>query len=242
MSAAARQKKTGEESRGARTDNDDVEKPHGRIFLRGSDEPAAAIPVFAMRLFAATKNAGKLAELKELFSSYGVEIFTFPEYIEPEETADTYAGNAAIKAHALHEQLSGAGIHADVIADDSGLEIAALGGRPGVYSARYGGPNATWAQRRADILLEVAESGTDDRRARFVCALCFIDADGFELISEGVADGELSRDEHGQLGFGYDPIFYDPSEHATYGEISEAEKNTISHRAKAVKSLMEMIR
>lgn len=242
MGAAARQKKTRKESCRARTHDDDVEESHARIFLRGSDAPAAAIATFTVRLFAATKNAGKLAELGELFSAYGVEVLTFPEYDEPEETADTYAGNAAIKAHALHSQLQQAGIRENVIADDSGLEIAALGGKPGVYSARYGGPNATWAQRRASILSEVGESGTDDRRARFVCALCFISADGRELISQGIADGELSFDEHGQLGFGYDPIFYDPSEHATYGEISEAEKNKISHRAKAVQRLMEMIR
>lgn len=195
-----------------------------------------------MRLFAATKNAGKLAELEELFSPYGVEILTFPEYVDPEETADTYAGNAAIKARALHEQLSRAGILGDVIADDSGLEIAALGGRPGVYSARYCGPNATWAQRRASILREVSESGSDDRGARFICALCYIAADGREVSAEGIADGELSRDERGQLGFGYDPIFYDPAEHATYGEIADTEKNKISHRAKAVQRLMEILR
>ncbi|HTX02961.1 MAG TPA: RdgB/HAM1 family non-canonical purine NTP pyrophosphatase [Candidatus Acidoferrales bacterium] len=195
-----------------------------------------------MRLFAATKNLGKLTELQELFSVYGVDILTFPGYVAPDETADTYAGNAAIKARALHQQLKAAGIDGDVIADDSGLEIAALGGRPGVYSARYGGPNATWAQRRASLLREVAESGSNDRRARFVCALCCIGADGCEVIAEGFADGELSRNEQGQLGFGYDPIFYDPSEHATYGEISEAEKNKISHRAKAVTLLMEMLR
>ncbi|HEY1727612.1 MAG TPA: RdgB/HAM1 family non-canonical purine NTP pyrophosphatase [Candidatus Baltobacteraceae bacterium] len=195
-----------------------------------------------MRLFAATKNSGKLTELRELFSAHGVDILTFSEYAEPEETADTYAGNAAIKARALHDQLAATGVRGDVIADDSGLEIAALGDRPGVYSARYGGPNATWAQRRASILREVAESGSGDRRARFVCALCFIDAEGRESIAEGVTDGELSHDERGQLGFGYDPIFYDPSEHATYGEISDAEKNKISHRAKAVERLMEMLR
>ena len=195
-----------------------------------------------MRLFAATKNEGKLRELQELFSAYGVDILTFPEYADPQETADTYEGNAALKARALHEQLKAAGVDGDVIADDSGLEIAALGGRPGVHSARYGGPNATWAQRRASILREVAESGSNDRRARFICALCFIDPDGREISAFGVADGELSRDEQGQLGFGYDPIFYDPSEHATYGEISDEKKNEISHRAKAVKQLMEMIR
>jgi len=195
-----------------------------------------------MRLFAATKNAGKRTELRELFSAYGVEVLTFSEYADPEETADTYAGNAAIKARALRQQMSAAGLRADVVADDSGLEIAALGGRPGVHSARYGGENATWAERRASILREVAQSGSGDRRARFVCVLCFIGADGRELFAEGIADGELSRDAQGRLGFGYDPIFYDPSEHATYGEISQVEKNKISHRAKAVSNLMEMIR
>ena len=194
-----------------------------------------------MRLFAATKNAGKLAELQTLFAPYGVEIVSWEGYADPEETADTYAGNAAIKARALHEQLSRAGMRADVIADDSGLEIAALGGRPGVYSARYGGANATWQQRRASILREVGESGSSDRGARFVCVLCYVSADGREIFSEGVAEGELSRNERGELGFGYDPIFYDPSEHATYGEIPETEKNKISHRAKAVAKLMETI-
>ena len=192
-----------------------------------------------MPIFAATRNAGKLAELRDLFGPYGVEVETWDGYAEPEEDADSYAGNAAIKARALSTQLLNSGIHADVLADDSGLEIAALGGRPGVQSARYCGPNATWAERRASILREVTESGSDDRRARFVCVLWFVAVDGREICAEGIAEGELSRDDRGELGFGYDPIFYDPSEHATYGELSEIEKNKISHRAKAVQKLME---
>jgi len=195
----------------------------------------------AVRIYAATKNTGKLAELRELFSPYGVEVLTWPAYAEPEETADTYAGNAAIKARSLFAQMNAGGARATVVADDSGLEIAALGGRPGVQSARYGGPKATWAERRVAILREVAASGSSDRRARFVCVLWFIDADGRELSAEGVAEGELSQDERGQLGFAYDPIFYDPSEHATYGELSEAAKNKISHRARAVQKLMEQL-
>ena len=195
-----------------------------------------------MQIYAATKNAGKLVELRDLFAPYGVEVLAWERYVEPEETADSYEGNAAIKARALREQLTSAGIRANVVADDSGLEIAALGGRPGVQSARYHGAGATWAQRRAAILREVAESGSDDRRARFVCVLWYIASDGRELSAEGVAEGELSRDERGQLGFAYDPIFYDPSEHATYGELADVEKNKISHRARAVHALVQSLR
>jgi XTP/dITP diphosphohydrolase len=194
-----------------------------------------------MPWYAATKNAGKLRELREIFAPYGVEIAAWDGYAEPEETSDTYAGNASIKARTLFEQLQTAGVRAPVIADDSGLEIAALGGRPGVYSARYGGEGATWAQRRAALLREVAASGSGDRRARFVCVLCYIEQSGRETIAEGFAQGELSRDQRGELGFSYDPIFYEPSEHATFAELSEARKNALSHRAKAAKALMETL-
>ena len=195
-----------------------------------------------MRWYAATKNAGKLRELREIFAPYEVEIAAWDGYTEPEETSDTYAGNALIKARTLFEELRSVGISAPVVADDSGLEIAALGGRPGVYSARYGGENATWSERRASILREVAASGSEDRGARFVCVLCYIDENGREIFAEGFAEGQLSRDQRGELGFSYDPIFYEPSEHATFAELSEARKNALSHRAKAAKALMEMLR
>jgi XTP/dITP diphosphohydrolase len=179
--------------------------------------------------------------LREIFAPYGIEIVAWDGYAEPEETSDTYAGNAQIKARALFDQLRAAGVSAPVVADDSGLEIAALGGRPGVYSARYGGENATWAERRASLLREVAASGSNDRGARFVCVLCYIDASGREIFAEGFAEGELSRDQRGELGFSYDPIFYEPSEHATFAELSETRKNALSHRAKAAKALMEAL-
>lgn len=194
-----------------------------------------------MLLYAATKNAGKVRELRDIFAPYGVEIVEPATYVQPEETSDTYAGNAAIKARGLHEQLLAAGLRGAVVSDDSGLEIAALGGRPGVYSARYGGDDATWAQRREMLLREVAASGSDDRGARFVCVLCYIGEDGREIYAEGFAEGELSRNERGELGFSYDPIFYDPGEHATFAELSEARKNAVSHRAKAAHELMEKL-
>lgn len=194
-----------------------------------------------MLWYAATKNAGKLRELRQIFAPYAIEISAWNGYADPEETSDTYSGNALIKARALFEQLGAAGVRAPVLADDSGLEIAALGGRPGVYSARYGGENATWAQRRASLLREVTASGSSDRAARFVCVLCYIDEAGRELFAEGFAEGELSRDERGKLGFSYDPIFYEPSEHATFAELSEARKNARSHRAKAATALMSTL-
>lgn len=194
-----------------------------------------------MRVYAATKNSGKLRELRDIFLPYGVQIESWAPYAEPDETSDTYAGNAAIKARSLHEQLAAAGVRAAVLADDSGLEIAALGGRPGVYSARYGGRHATWSERRASLLREVAASGSEDRGARFVCVLCFVGEDGREIFAEGFAEGELSRNERGELGFSYDPIFYDPGEHATFAELSEQRKNSVSHRAKAAHALVEKL-
>ncbi|MBV8601170.1 MAG: RdgB/HAM1 family non-canonical purine NTP pyrophosphatase [Candidatus Eremiobacteraeota bacterium] len=191
-----------------------------------------------MRVYAATKNPGKLRELREIAAPYGIAIETWDAYADPEETADSYAGNAAIKARALHGQLAAAGVRAPVLADDSGLEISALGGRPGVHSARYAGAHATWPERRAEILREVAASGSEDRGARFVCVVCYIDAAGAEIYAEGIVGGELTRDERGELGFGYDPIFYEPSEHATFAQLSEKQKNSISHRAKAVHELV----
>ncbi len=194
-----------------------------------------------MRWYAATKNAGKLRELRAIFASYDIEMAVWETYAEPEETSDTYAGNALIKARSLREQLLRSGVRAPVLADDSGLEIAALGGRPGVYSAYYGGEHATWEQRRAAILREVAASGSSDRGARFVCVLCYIGIDGSEIFADGLAEGELSRDQRGELGFSYDPIFYEPAEGATFAELSEARKNVLSHRAKAAKALMEKL-
>ncbi|MBV8150082.1 MAG: RdgB/HAM1 family non-canonical purine NTP pyrophosphatase [Candidatus Eremiobacteraeota bacterium] len=190
------------------------------------------------RLYAATKNPGKLCEMAEIAAAYDVEAAAWPGYREPDETADSYAGNAALKARALRAQLLEAGFEAAaVLADDSGLEIAALGGRPGVHSARYAGSEATWPQRRSAILREVAASGSSDRRARFVCVLCYIGDRGAEIFAEGSAEGELTRAPSGELGFGYDPIFYEPSEHATFAELSARRKNALSHRAKALKAL-----
>jgi XTP/dITP diphosphohydrolase len=131
----------------------------------------------------------------------------------------------------------------NVLADDSGLEVLALGGRPGVLTAYYGGPGLTWSDRRRALLGELAACGDGvDRRARFVCALHFIDATGRELATTGTVDGEIAHEERGELGFSFDPIFYYPPAGRTFAELTAAEKNRVSHRAAAAAALLSTLR
>ncbi|HEY0382836.1 MAG TPA: RdgB/HAM1 family non-canonical purine NTP pyrophosphatase [Candidatus Elarobacter sp.] len=200
-----------------------------------------------MTVYVATKNAGKLRELEALFAGalIGGEAFalaTFDEYADPVEGETSYADNAALKARALHAQLRDAGVVGSVLADDSGLEVTALGGRPGVLTAYYGGPGLTWSERRRALLAELAGvGGGADRRARFVCALHFIDAGGGELATIGTVDGEIAAEERGELGFSFDPVFFYPSAGQTFAELSAAEKNRVSHRASAVAALLKTL-
>ncbi len=190
-----------------------------------------------MRVFVATKNAGKLRELVAIFADYGWELETFPGYADVEEGETSYAENAALKARALRKQLLEHAIEAAVLGDDSGLEVAALGGRPGVLSARYGGPDATWAQRREMLLGEVG-AAAGDRRATFVCALHFIAADGTETAVIERFAGEIAEHERGEAGFSFDPIFTIPSLGRTFAELDEVQKNRLSHRARAARALL----
>jgi len=200
-----------------------------------------------MTVYVATKNAGKLRELEALFAGAGVggapiALTTFDEYADPAEGETSYADNAALKARALHAQLRQAGLTGSVLADDSGLEVVALGGRPGVLSAYYGGPGLTWSERRRRLLDELAgERSGADRRARFVCALHFIDATGRELATMGRVDGEIAPEERGELGFSFDPVFFYPPARRTFAELSAGEKNRVSHRAVAVAALLNAV-
>jgi XTP/dITP diphosphohydrolase len=190
-----------------------------------------------MRAYAATKNAGKLRELQALFVPFGWEILAYEGYVDPAEGEHSYAGNAALKARALAAQLRAAGVRAPALGDDSGLEVNALGGRPGVLSARYGGAQATWPTRRAALCAEIAASDSADRGARFVCALHVVDADGAEYAVLETLEGEIAPVDRGGAGFSYDPIFLYPPLNRTFGELNEGEKNEISHRARAVRAL-----
>ena len=191
-----------------------------------------------MKVYVATRNAGKLREMEALFGGAAFDLATFPDYADPIEGDVSYADNAALKAHALRAQLRLAGIAGNVLADDSGLEVFALESRPGVLTAFYGGAELPWSERRRKLIAELAESGSADRRARFVCALHFVSAAGREFATLGTVDGEIATEERGELGFSFDPVFFYPPAGRTFAEMTAEEKNRVSHRAIAAAGLV----
>lgn len=194
-----------------------------------------------MKTYVATKNAGKLAELRAIFAASPLELHTYDAYADVEETADSYEGNALLKARALAAQLRDAGIAAPVLADDSGLEVDALGGRPGVYSARYAGADASWKRRRTLLLEELRGVTRAERGARFVCTIAFVDPSGSETTASGTVNGCMTQEERGGGGFGYDPLFYYPPLGCTFAELNPAVKNAVSHRGSAARSLLKAL-
>ncbi len=184
-----------------------------------------------MELVLATKNKGKVRELKEIIK--GAHIITADEagfHAEIEENGKTFEENALIKAEAVCKAVS-----KPVIADDSGLEVFALNMRPGIFSARYAGENATDADRVSKLLAELV--GSEDRRARFVCAAALWLPDGRHFVFRGETDGVITEKPRGSGGFGYDPVFVPNGYYKTFSELSENEKNMISHRKKAFEKL-----
>jgi XTP/dITP diphosphohydrolase len=155
-----------------------------------------------------------------------------------EEHADTYSGNAILKA-----QFYARAVGLTALADDSGLEVEALGGAPGVLSARYAGEHASDADRRALLLSELAKVGSDNRRARFVCAIAVARANG-EIVnlSEGICEGTITFAPRGSSGFGYDPLFLPDGYDQTFAELSDEIKNQISHRARALIKVRDYLR
>ncbi len=180
----------------------------------------------------ATGNKHKLRELRELLP--GIDLEPLPEAVMlPPEDGDSFAEIALKKARATHRATGEA-----VIADDSGIGVAALGGRPGILSARYGGEGASDEENLEKLLREVAASG-GDRRAFYTCALALVEADGSEHVFESIWEGTLIEEARGEGGFGYDPAFVPEDTGAgdirTAAELSQAEKNEISHRGKAAR-------
>ncbi len=177
----------------------------------------------------ASGNAGKIEEFKEIVS--GVNFISMREAGfkgDPEETGATFKENAYIKAKAVYDA-----VKLPVIADDSGLCVDALGGAPGVYSARFSGGD--FKDNRA-LLLKRME-GISHRTARFACAVCYIDASGKPLFGEGYTEGKILFEEIGENGFGYDSLFYSDDLNKSFGEAGEEEKNAISHRYRALRDL-----
>jgi XTP/dITP diphosphohydrolase len=187
-------------------------------------------------LIFATANKHKLREMRELLPE--LDLRALPEGMElPPEDGDSFAEIALEKARAVHAACGEA-----AIGDDSGIEAMGLGGRPGIHSARYGGPDASDGENLAKLLREVAEAG-DDRRAAYHCALALIEADGGERVFEARCEGSLIEQPRGEGGFGYDPAFVPdatgPADERTMSELSQGEKNEISHRGRAAKLLAE---
>jgi len=182
------------------------------------------------KIIVATANKGKLNEFKEMLPEY--EIVGYKTVCDPviEENGATFKENALIKARAVHALTGG-----NVLADDSGLSVKALGGAPGVYTARYAGENATDGENMDKLICEL--DGATDRRAEFICALAFISEDGEEILTEGKTSGSITRERKGTNGFGYNPIFYSDELGKTCGEADEEEKNAISHRGRALTKL-----
>lgn len=195
-----------------------------------------------MKVYVATKNTGKLAEMQALFGGTGIELVTYDAYEDPPEGDVSYADNASLKAHALHAQLARAGMAANVLADDSGLEVFALDGRPGVLTAYYGGAELPWSERRAKLIAELDGTGSADRRARFVCALHFISESGREFATLATVEGTIADAERGELGFSFDPVFEYGSDARTFAELTADEKSVVSHRGIAVAGLVTVLR
>jgi XTP/dITP diphosphohydrolase len=194
-----------------------------------------------VKTYLATKNAGKLAELRAMFHGSVLDLHTYEGYMDVAEDATSYLGNALLKARALEAQLREAGIAAAVLADDSGLEVDVLGGRPGVLSARYAGRDTSWPQRRATLLRELKGVPEEQRTAHFVCLTILIPPQGEPVAGIGLVDGRIVE-ERGDGGFGYDPLFYYPPLGKTFGEITEQEKNAVSHRRRSAESLLAALR
>lgn len=184
-------------------------------------------------LLVATNNAGKIRELNGLLANLPLrlrQLSEFPQIEEVEETGKTFTENASLKAHLYSRQTN-----LWTLADDSGLEVDALGGRPGVLSARYAGQHATDEDRNARLLAELSLTDDEQRTARFICAIALYDpATGATEIFNGTCEGRIARHPRGHNGFGYDPLFI-PSGHThTFGELSDTEKQQISHRSRAL--------
>ena len=179
------------------------------------------------RLVVATRNAHKLHELEQILG--GVELLELPAEVElPPEVAGTFEGNALAKARA-----ASAATGMPAIADDSGIAAAALGGAPGVQSARYAGRDATDEENLELLLAEL--DGKVDRSVAYVCALAYVDEEGAEWVFEGICEGTLAREPRGSGGFGYDPAFVprETADERTMAELEPAEKHAISHRGRA---------
>lgn len=185
----------------------------------------------------ATRNKGKIREFSQLLKDFELEVVSldaFPEIGDIPETGATFAENAMIKARAVAEAT---GLVA--VADDSGLEVEALSGAPGVYSARYSDPGANAHRNNDKLLKEMAQVPDGKRAARFACAMVAYAPSGAFIESFGAWPGQIAHERHGEEGFGYDPLFFDPELGMTAAQMAAEVKNARSHRGRALAALLE---
>jgi XTP/dITP diphosphohydrolase len=193
-----------------------------------------------MRLLVATTNRDKLREIQSLLVDVPIELLTLrdvPPVEEPEETGATFGDNARLKAR-YYANASGL----LTVAEDSGLVIDALDGEPGVRSARFLRPEASYPERFSFIMRTLAERPERPRSARFVCAVAVVRDGQVVYETTGTVEGEIANAPHGDRGFGYDPIFYYPPYRATLAEVTEAEKLAVAHRGQAFRALAAWLR
>lgn len=186
------------------------------------------------RLVVASKNPDKLTEIEGVLEGSGLadEIVRDVDWPDVEETGQTLEANALLKSRAVVEATG-----LPVIADDTGLEVTALNGAPGVKTARFAGPGATYADNVAKMMQVMA--GVEDRSARFRTVVALVFPDGVEIVAEGSVEGRITESPRGERGFGYDPVF--EVDGITMSEMSLEEKNQLSHRARALRSLIESV-
>ena len=192
------------------------------------------------QLLVGTQNPGKISEIKTIVGDVAFELISlanFAEIVTPIEDGSSYAENAIIKARMYSVQIG-----LLTLADDSGLEVEALGWKPGLFSARYAGEGATDADRRALLLSELSKTGVETRTARFVCAVAIADPRGKIInVSEGVCWGRVNTEARGEGGFGYDPLFIPDGYDQTFAELPNSVKNKISHRGRALARTREFL-
>lgn len=194
------------------------------------------------RLVVASLNRAKAREIAEILAAEGlgcevVPLADLPEVALPAETGETFAENALAKA-----RVAARATGLPAIADDSGLEVDALGGEPGVMSARYAGESASDADRYRRVLTLLAEVPDERRTARFRCAAAFVSPEGAELFAEGTCEGRIARAPAGAGGFGYDPIFLPEGHEITMAQLTPEQKHAISHRGRALRALARCLR
>lgn len=192
------------------------------------------------KVILASRNKGKLEEIKAILEQFGMDTVSrddagIPTF-EVEETGSTFEENSLLKAQAIMDVA-----HVITIADDSGLEVDALSGAPGIYSARYAGENCTFEDNNRKLLQELSGVPEDQRGAAFVSVITMLFPSGEKLVARGECRGKILTELRGEEGFGYDPLFMPEGENRSFAEMTSAEKNRISHRAKSLQILEDMI-